>query len=291
MKTLLLPVMSVYRNWRNRPALLRDLALYHEQYEPDSIQGRRFYNIGPGEFAHPLWTNVDGSDEYRALYGTGKGPHIYINLFDHTPLPVEDHTAEIVYTSHTIEHVDDAAVNFLFREVSRILKPGGIFRVITPDTELAYRAWQRNDRRFYGWLYEPAHMARSEQYLLNIPYDQATLAQVFLEEFAAQASTITTVGAEKRISDEELTELFKTRTLEEAFDYCTSFCSIEIQKQHPWRHMNWFHENKLRKMLESAGFRTVYRSAYLQSVAPVLREKMWFDQTLPQHSLFMEAVG
>ena len=113
---------------------------------------------------------------------------------------------------------------------------------------------------------------------------------MFLEEFAAQASEITSVGAAKRISDEELIRLFATRPFEEVLDYCTSLCSIELQKQHPWRHINWFHEKKLQEMLYAAGFENVYRSAFMQSVSPVLREKLWFDQTLPQHSLYMEAV-
>jgi len=290
MRTPLTPVISLIRKWRKSIAVKQDAELYREQFPADSILNRRFYNVGPGEFNHPCWTNIDGSEEYQKLYGSGNGPHIYLNLFDHKPIPVPDNTAELVYTSHTIEHVDNASVHYLFKEVHRILKPGGIFRIVTPDTELAYKAWQRNDRRFYEWLFNPIHIEKSDQYLLNIPYNQASLTQVFLEEFASQASTITRVGAKKRISDLEMTELFRTKSLEEALDYCISLCSIEIQKQYPWRHINWFHENKLRKMLEETGFGNIYRSAYLQSNAPVLRDRIWFDQTLPQHSLFMEAV-
>jgi predicted SAM-dependent methyltransferase len=290
MRTLLTPVISLIKKWRKSIAVKQAAELYREQFPSDSILNRRFYNIGPGEFNHPYWTNIDGSEEYQKLYGSGNGPHIYLNLFDHKPLPVPDNTAELVYTSHTIEHIDNASVNYLFKEVQRVLKPGGIFRIVTPDTELAYKAWQRNDRRFYEWLFNPTYVERSDELLLNIPYDQASLAQVFLEEFASQASTITRVGAKKRISDEEMTELFRTRSLEEALDYCISLCSIEIQRQHTWRHINWFHENKLRKMLGEAGFGNIYRSAYLQSYAPVLRDRRLFDQTLPQHSLFMETV-
>lgn len=290
MRTLLVPVLTFYRKWLKKKAVQANSEIYRSHFPADSLLNRRFYNIGPGEFQHPYWTNIDGSRDYQKRYAQGNGLHIYLDLFDHLRFPVEDQSAEVVYTSHTIEHVDNAAVRYLFGEVHRILKPGGIFRIITPDTELAYRAWQRNDRRFYHWLFDPYHIARSRDYLLNIPYDQASLAQVFLENFAAQASTITSEGGPVRISDEELENLFRTRTLEEALDYCTSLCSIDIQKKYPWRHINWFHEKKLRKMLQEAGFENIYRSAYLQSASPVLRDKTLFDQTLPEHSLFVEVV-
>ncbi|MBL0342401.1 MAG: hypothetical protein IPP71_16735 [Bacteroidetes bacterium] len=119
---------------------------------------------------------------------------------------------------------------------------------------------------------------------------EASLAQLFLSDFASAATTISLVGNEKRIDDAELERLFRELPYEEALNYCTSLCSIEIQKKYPYFHMNWFNEKKLTQMLKQAGFKTVRRSAYLQSEVPVLRNQKYFDSTLPQISIYMEAV-
>jgi hypothetical protein len=43
-----------------------DIKLYYELYEASSVESRRFYNIGSGNFRHMAWTNVDlESDWYK----------------------------------------------------------------------------------------------------------------------------------------------------------------------------------------------------------------------------------
>lgn len=49
------------------------------------------------------------------------------------PLPFSDCTFDTVYSEHMIEHIDlNEGISFV-REVSRVLKPGGVFRVATPN--------------------------------------------------------------------------------------------------------------------------------------------------------------
>ena len=267
-----------------------DESTYREIYPLESIEEKRFYNIGAGDFSHPCWTNIDGGSKYyKELYKI-KDTGIYHDLFDHLPLPIEDNSAEVIYTSHTIGLIDDASVNFLFNDCYRMLKPGGILRIVTPDTDLYYKAWRRNDRKFYYWTDEEIYNSDYEKQCLNIPLSKATLTQVFLEEFAAAASEIALAGSEKRISDKEFEQLFRDKSYEDALSYCTSLCSIELQKNFPFRHMNWFNEEKLKKMLIISGFKQPYRSGYQQSISPVLRNVKFFDKTVPQLSIFMEVV-
>jgi len=42
-------------------------------------------------------------------------------------------SAELVYSSHTLEHLTLADCRFALREAFRILKPGGCFRSVLPD--------------------------------------------------------------------------------------------------------------------------------------------------------------
>ena len=67
-------------------------------------------------------------------------------------LPIIDGSAKIIYTSHTIEHITDAAVKKLFSEAYTKLCVGGVFRITTgPDAETDYRALLKNDEDWFYW--------------------------------------------------------------------------------------------------------------------------------------------
>ena len=56
-------------------------------------------------------------------------------------IPFEADSVDVVYHSHVLEHLDrDVAEDFL-SEVRRVLKPGGIHRMVVPDLEKACRAY------------------------------------------------------------------------------------------------------------------------------------------------------
>ena len=99
-----------------------DLSVY-DNFPEESLLKRRFYNIGAGSFGHPYWTNVDyTSEHYKEAQ---KNTFLHYDLMELKPLPIEDNVAELVYSSHTIEHVSDEAVRNMLSESYRILKPGG----------------------------------------------------------------------------------------------------------------------------------------------------------------------
>lgn len=110
-------------------------------------------NLGCGFKTHPSCLNVDWSiyarvkrnpvgrrvaplvfngvrlEQFQALDG-GVVVH---DLRKGIPLP--DQSAEAVYHSHVLEHVDRDAVPGFFAEIRRVLKPGGIHRIVVPDLE------------------------------------------------------------------------------------------------------------------------------------------------------------
>ena len=51
-------------------------------------------------------------------------------------IPENDSTADAVYSSHMIEHIEKEDVVLFFKEVRRILKSGGIIRLAVPDIKL-----------------------------------------------------------------------------------------------------------------------------------------------------------
>ncbi len=82
-------------------------------------------NVGCGRCYHPSWTNIDlvaCAPEVRQ-YDLRRG------------LPYADYTFDGVYHSHVLEHLTPDAAEFMLGECLRVLKPGGILRVVVPDLE------------------------------------------------------------------------------------------------------------------------------------------------------------
>jgi predicted SAM-dependent methyltransferase len=56
---------------------------------------------------------------------------IFLNVTRHFPIP--DASLAYVFTEHMIEHVSEEQGMHVIREAHRVLRPGGVFRVTTPD--------------------------------------------------------------------------------------------------------------------------------------------------------------
>jgi predicted SAM-dependent methyltransferase len=275
---------------RHKELPVSDLPIYAQLYPRESLEQRRFYNVGAGSFRHPAWTNVDHPSAWYQQ-AQRNGMDLTWDALAIEPLPIESGTAEVLYTSHTIEHITDAAAVNLFREANRVLKPGGIFRLTMPDIDLGHAAWRRNDRHYFDWIERYSNPAQAARIASRIPMNQASTSQVFLWHFASAASTLHVDGAPERIDDQALQRIFDTHPYEQALDACTAKCPVEVQKRHPGNHINWWNAEKLSRLLIDAGFREVRRSGYCQSQCPILRNVVYFDNTRPSVSLYMEATS
>jgi SAM-dependent methyltransferase len=56
-------------------------------------------------------------------------------------LPVPDNSADGIYASHVLEHLSLADFWLALRNTLRLLKPGGIFRLVVPDLEARARIY------------------------------------------------------------------------------------------------------------------------------------------------------
>jgi predicted SAM-dependent methyltransferase len=77
------------------------------------------------------WVNVD-----RA-----RDPEVQVVWDLSTGLPFPDSSCAAVFSEHFIEHITKPDAARLLSECYRILKPGGILRVSTPDAELFLRSY------------------------------------------------------------------------------------------------------------------------------------------------------
>jgi predicted SAM-dependent methyltransferase len=267
-----------------------DIELYRRLFSKESIESKRFYNVGAGGFYHPFWTNIDYITDWYKKYKSYNKNGIHYDLFSLSEIPIENSVAEIVYSSHTIEHIKDEHAQYFYNEAFRILKKGGIIRLTCPDIDLHYKAYKNYDFDFFYWRDWYSKEKDYKRIRLIQPLNTASIEQLFLHRFATAATILHADGIEKRISDDELRGILKEMNYEEALNYICDRCPIEIQKRYPGNHTNWWNREKLIKMLRNSGFRDIFSSAFGQSQSPVLRNISLFDSTHPKISLYVEAV-
>lgn len=95
--------------------------------------------LGPGREKYlPGWVNID------ANMFTGKCD-IWADL--RNPLPFRDGTVDGLYSHHVIEHLPDVPAHF--RDVWRVLKPGGVYRVGGPNGDSAVKKMAEGDHAWF----------------------------------------------------------------------------------------------------------------------------------------------
>lgn len=234
----------------------------------------RLVNIGAGRFQHPVWHNLDFvTANYKAYLGSNV--HLPHNLASTAPLPLANDSLQAAYTSHVIEHLNNAHVAHMFQEVYRALAPGGIFRVTAPDMALALAAYRAGS----AWFFDTPHFPGN-----------TSLPQRFLERFISMATTGAPQTEVPKATDEAIVEAFSTLPDEAAFDRFLHEDSPEHQNRYANMHRNWFTETKTERMLREAGFETVYASRFGQSRSKYMVNTNHFDTTKTHWSFYMEAI-
>src|SRR5215813_6484794 len=142
--------------------------------------GVKAINLGCGLSAAPGWINVDNSPNAKlAKYprlrktlwrlGILSDFHYAVNWptsitsYDlKKRLPHSDGSIDYVYSSHFLEHLPLQSARRLIKEMFRVLKPGGVARIVVPDLAVGTRRYLNaiqespNDPRaataFLEWL-------------------------------------------------------------------------------------------------------------------------------------------
>jgi SAM-dependent methyltransferase len=120
----------------------------------------RLLNLGCGTRLHAGWTNVDF---------VARAPGVLAHdLRSGVPFPPE--TFDAVYHSHVLEHFPRTAARAFLSECRRVLRAGGVLRVVVPDLEEIARTYlaalERAASGDEGW-------AANYDYVLLELYDQA----------------------------------------------------------------------------------------------------------------------
>jgi len=142
-------------------------------------------HIGSGEYSLDSWINIDAYPAQLAMdvrWG----------------LPFPDNSVAFVFLSHTLEHLfyPREALQ-LAKDIKRVLRPGGVLRVIVPDVEKCLRAYVEDDKEFFAsrrktWTWWPKDVTRLQEVLCyagagswfglashKFGYDYETLCHLF----------------------------------------------------------------------------------------------------------------
>jgi predicted SAM-dependent methyltransferase len=128
-------------------------------------------NLGCGERHAKGWINLDFNSNHPDVTAH--------NLL--RPLPFADDSFDVVYSSHVLEHFAKNEGERLVKECFRVLKPGGILRLVVPDLEQTCREYLRvldsvahnpESRKQYEWIIIELldQMVRTEGWGQMLPY-------------------------------------------------------------------------------------------------------------------------
>jgi len=80
------------------------------------------------------WANIDFSSPMENV--------IEMNILDGLTFP--DGSFDAVYTAQFVEHLTPQETAVVLREIRRVLKPGGVLRIVTPDMEELARTYLKH---------------------------------------------------------------------------------------------------------------------------------------------------
>ena len=111
-------------------------------------------NVGCGQSPTPGWKNFDNSPSLRMSRLNWLPPLLFrLGLIQKTQkafmqcarthaieyadasrrLPLPDHSVDVVYSSHMLEHLDSESASRFLHETRRVLHSGGVIRLVVPD--------------------------------------------------------------------------------------------------------------------------------------------------------------
>jgi predicted SAM-dependent methyltransferase len=160
------------------------------------LQSPLFLNLGSGprglDDSH--WINVDGFPDKNVQYLLDLG----------RPLPFRDALFDGVFCEHVMEHFSLSDGEGIAREVLRILKSGGCFRIVVPDGELVLRRYfeaphELVEHRSNGEStpMEIVNLYFRQRYEHQFAYDWATMKKMLLRAGFATVNR-TTFGKSDR---------------------------------------------------------------------------------------------
>jgi len=144
-------------------------------------------------------------------------------------IDLPDESCDVVFCSHVFEHIPHTQLPVVLAEVNRILKVGGVFRILTPDLRRIATAYANSDEEFFKKAREEDTNIRTDLglggALMNFiisPGQDTILLNRNLTEFIAGYAHLYCYDF----------EMLRTMLVELGYESCTQpgFCESEIEE-------------------------------------------------------------
>jgi predicted SAM-dependent methyltransferase len=231
---------------------------------------KEYLNIGAGPvWQHERFVTIDQCFETDEALG-----RINVDLVKDLPLPFEDDSFKGIYSSHCFEHLTEAEITKILGEAYRVLEIGGTIRVVVPDMESMFDAYDRRDGTYADWF-------RAKQGRPGHNWFKDSWLRLHTRSFAGHVVD--------KFDDEQLYEIYKNNNRE---DFITSILNTAESNPSylnvPNAHKSFWSSDKFVKKFQELGFKNC-----LSVKKGVTRDKVFsngvvFDNTLPGKSIIVE---
>ena len=79
-----------------------------------------------------------------------------------TKIDLPDESCEIVFCSHVFEHIPHTQLPVVLSEINRVLCPGGVLRLLTPDLAVIAKAYVEKDQQYFQELLKEDESIRTD---------------------------------------------------------------------------------------------------------------------------------
>ncbi len=79
-----------------------------------------------------------------------------------THIDLPDESCEIVFCSHVFEHIPHTQLPIVLAEINRVLCPGGVLRLLTPDLAVIAKAYVEQDEEYFRKLLKEDESIRTD---------------------------------------------------------------------------------------------------------------------------------
>lgn len=86
------------------------------------------------------------------------------------PLPFKSDSIDFIYSEHMFEHLEYRFALTHLKECYRILRPGGVVRLVVPDAEKLFSAYVRRDYGFFDQINIEEKVGHAKEHVTLIDY-------------------------------------------------------------------------------------------------------------------------
>lgn len=258
------------------------------------LQKSRLINLGCGRTYHPEWDNFDLAPADERVR--------HLDLLKR--FPFHDGSYSYCYSSHVLEHMPRSHAPGFLKEIHRVLRPGGVARIVVPDLEGIVRCYLSElEHALHG---DSSAVSRHEWMTIEL-LDQLTRSASggimgrlwYSRPLPLRALIEKRLGAEASKWLNKFDQDFKNGAApmdpEKIYDMAIPTSEDEVAFRETGEVHRWMYDRvSLKLLLQKAGFRNVKVCNATESLIPYFADYHLdtdeYDGVRKPDSLFMEGV-